>query len=185
MTAQSIYLIGPMGAGKTSVGKRLAKMLGLKFADLDQAIVDRCGVPVDWIFDVEGESGFREREQETLRDLTESAEPLLIATGGGVVLSAENRRLLAARGLVVYLATTVDQQLRRLRTDKKRPLLRGRNRRQRLEALAAQRDPLYESIADVTVPTGGSAARTAHSVAAAVEAFQRGGSAASTRSSAC
>ncbi len=185
MTVQSIYLVGPMGAGKTTVGRRVAEVYGLAFVDLDEEIVRRCGAPIDWIFDIEGEAGFREREHEALCDLTSSGGPLLIATGGGVILNDDNRKRLAAGGLVVYLATTVDQQINRLRNDKSRPLLRAPDRRQKLQLLAKERNALYASIADVTVETGGSSVKTAREVVAAIERFRNGTDTEQPRTGSC
>lgn len=177
MTAQSIFLIGPMGAGKTTIGRRLARVYGIPFVDLDATIVERTGAPIDWIFDIEGEAGFRRRERAVLNEITTEPGTILLATGGGAILSPRNRQRLAARGLVVYLATSVDQQIKRLRQDKSRPLLQTPDRRQRLEELARERNPLYASIADVTVETLGNSARTAREVIAAIESRRLAGSA--------
>jgi len=147
---QRLILIGPMGSGKTTVGKALAHRLGLTFVDVDEAIEARCGVEVDRIFEVEGEAGFRKRETQMIAELT-LLENVVIATGGGSVLSEENRKLLQTRGTTVWLKTSVHQQLRRLAKDKRRPLLRTPDRRQRLEAMAKLRDPLYHSCADIIV----------------------------------
>ncbi len=145
-----VFLIGPMGSGKTTVGRRLARRLGMDFLDLDLELQARCGVEVAVIFDIEGESGFRQRESALLDELSQR-NGLVLATGGGSVLSAENRRMLTERGLVVYLQTSVDQQLKRLERDKQRPLLQAPDRRQRLTDLAEQRDPIYLSCADLVV----------------------------------
>ena len=141
-----MILIGPMGSGKTTVGKALAPRLGLNFVDLDQQIEQRCGVDVSLIFEIEGEDGFRAREHAMLAELSER-KGMLLATGGGSVLDPANRELLRTTGLVVWLQTAVEQQLKRLARDQRRPLLRAPDRRQRLEKLAAERDPLYRACA--------------------------------------
>ncbi len=147
---ERVFLIGPMGSGKTTVGRQLARRLGMDFLDLDLELQARCGVEVAVIFDIEGESGFRQRESALLDELSQR-DGLVLATGGGSVLSAENRRMLTERGLVVYLQTSVDQQLKRLERDKQRPLLQAPDRRQRLAELAEQRDPIYLDCADLVV----------------------------------
>lgn len=154
MSQQNIFLVGPMGAGKTTIGKRLAQLMGLRFIDSDEEVERRTGVDIPYIFDKEGEAGFRRREREVIDALTQE-EGIVLGTGGGVVLDADNRRDLAARGLVVYLHTTVDQQLDRTRRSKKRPLLQTPNPQQRLADLMDQRDPLYREIADIIVTTRG------------------------------
>ncbi len=151
--APSLFLIGPMGAGKTTVGRRAAAPLGLAFSDLDHEIEERSGATITLIFELEGEGGFRKREAEALDEF--SAKPgIVLSTGGGAILAPENRRLLRERGYVVYLETTVEQQLKRLLHDRKRPLLAAPDRRERLNKLAAEREPLYREIADLIVPTG-------------------------------
>ncbi len=145
-----IFLIGPMGSGKTTVGRFLADRLGLEFLDLDQEVERRCGVEVRTIFDIEGEDGFRAREHCMLDELSQR-DGLLLATGGGSVLRAENREILKTRGLVVWLKTRVDQQIRRLEKDQRRPLLQAPDREQRLQGLAEQRDPLYAECAHLVV----------------------------------
>ncbi|MFW5815211.1 MAG: shikimate kinase [Wenzhouxiangella sp.] len=142
----NVILIGPMGSGKTTVGKALAPRLGLEFIDLDQQIEQRCGVDVSLIFEIEGEQGFRAREHAMLAELS-TRSGMLLATGGGSVLDPANRELLRACGLVVWLQTGVDQQLRRLARDQRRPLLRAPDRRERLDKLAAERDPIYRACA--------------------------------------
>ncbi len=149
-----IFLIGPMGSGKTTIGRQLARRLGMDFLDLDLELQDRCGVEVSVIFDIEGESGFRQRESALLDELTRR-DDLVLATGGGSVLDEANRRMLTERGLVVYLQTSVDQQLRRLERDKQRPLLQAPDRRRRLRELAEKRNPIYESCADVVIRSSG------------------------------
>jgi len=147
---QNIALVGPMGSGKTTVGRVLAPRLGLEFVDLDQVIEQRCGVEVAVIFEIEGEAGFRLRERAMLEELTRR-NGILLATGGGSVLDPINREVLRERALVVWLQTGVDQQLWRLARDQRRPLLRAPNRRQRLESLAAERDPIYRACAHLVV----------------------------------
>lgn len=149
-TPDRIFLIGPMGSGKTTVGRRLARSLDMEFFDLDLELQARCGVEVAVIFDIEGETGFRERESALLDELSQR-DGVVLATGGGSVLSEDNRRMLTERGLVVYLQTSVDQQLRRLERDKQRPLLQAPDRRRRLTELAERRNPIYESCADLIV----------------------------------
>lgn len=145
-----IFLVGPMGSGKTTVGRHLARNLGMDFVDLDHEIQARCGVEVAVIFEIEGEEGFRKRESELLDELTRR-EGIILATGGGSVINPDNRRMLSDRGLVVYLRTTVDQQLRRLERDKQRPLLRAPDRRRRLEDMATDRNPVYEGCAELVI----------------------------------
>ena len=132
---QNIFLIGPMGSGKTTIGKQLAKMLGLEFYDCDHELERLTGASVNLIFDVEGEAGFRLRERQMLNRLSKKSG-VLIATGGGVVCEEENRRVLRSRGFVVYLKTGVEEQLKRLSKDKTRPLLQAEDRAQRLKSLA-------------------------------------------------
>ncbi len=143
-----------MGAGKTTIGRRVAHLLGLEFFDLDHMIELRCGANIALIFELEGEAGFRRRERALLLEMTEQNN-IAVATGGGAVLSAENRSILHERGFVVYLESNIDMQLSRLERDRQRPLLRDTtpaSRRERLERLAADRTPLYREIADLIVP---------------------------------
>ncbi|WP_249417574.1 shikimate kinase [Pusillimonas minor] len=148
-----IFLVGMMGAGKTTIGRSLAKMLGREFIDLDQAIEARCGVPVSHIFEVEGEEGFRKRETLMLDEY--SRQPgIVLATGGGAVLAAQNRHMLAERGVVVYLRASDDELYRRVAKDRNRPLLQTANPRARVTELLAQRAPLYEEVAHVAFDTG-------------------------------
>jgi shikimate kinase len=151
--APNLFFIGPMGAGKTTIGRRTAEMLGVPFFDLDREIEVHCGADVALIFDLEGEPGFRRRESQLLAEFA-ARSSIALATGGGAVLAEDNRRILRERGFVVFLETTVDEQLARLARDRKRPLLAAPDRRERLLALAAQREPLYREIADLTVPAG-------------------------------
>ena len=153
MRARSnIYLIGPTGSGKTAVGRQLARETGLDFIDSDQEIEKRTGVEIAYIFEREGEPGFRERETEMIRELSK-LDGAIVATGGGAVLSAENRKCLAGSGIVVYLKTGIREQLRRTGRSRKRPLLNRDNPRQVLEDMAGIRNPLYEEIADLTLDT--------------------------------
>jgi len=146
----NIFLVGPMGSGKTTIGRRVAKKLGMEFFDCDAEIEKHTGASVNLIFDIEGEEGFRERESRLLEQLAVK-QNAVIATGGGAVLDAANRDLIGNSGLVVWLQTSVDQQLRRLENDRQRPLLQAADRRSKLEALARQRDPLYAEVADLVV----------------------------------
>ena len=148
----NVYLIGPMGSGKTTVGQRVARLLGLEFLDCDRELEAQTGASVSLIFDVEGEAGFRERETRMVEKLT-AQRGVLVATGGGVVLRPENCEMLKRSGLVVYLSTSVAQQLRRLSRDKSRPLLQTSDRKERLARLAAERNPLYRELADVEFPS--------------------------------
>jgi len=150
--AFNVYLIGPMGSGKTTIGQRVAKRLGLEFFDCDHELEVQTGASVSLIFDVEGEAGFRERETRMLDQLTRR-KGVLVATGGGVVLRKKNREMLRRSGLVVYLSTSVAQQLRRLNRDRTRPLLQTPDRKERLAQLAAQRNPLYEEVAAIVFPS--------------------------------
>ena len=164
--APNLFFVGPMGAGKSTIGRRTAELLGLPFFDLDHEIEEHCGATIPLIFDVEGEAGFRRREIATLADLA-AHDGIALATGGGAVLAEENRRVLRARGFVVFLETTIEEQLARLTRDRKRPLLAAPDRRARLEQLAAVRTPLYRELADLTVPAGhdGSTAQVARRLA--------------------
>lgn len=148
--SRNLFLIGPMGAGKTTVGKRLAAHFGLPFLDLDAEIESHTGVDVPLIFDVEGELGFRRRESLLLSECS-AHDGVVLATGGGVVLDADNRALLAERGFVLWLQTNVGQQLQRLERDRQRPLLQASDRREKLQAMAQVRAPLYVAIADLIV----------------------------------
>ncbi len=148
-----------MGAGKSTIGKYLADHLKLQFADTDSEIESRTGADIPWIFDVEGEEGFRDREQQVVEEMT-LWDNVVLATGGGVVLRPENRRALGARGYVIYLYATVDEQVRRTRRDRKRPLLQKGDPEQVLRELMAIRDPLYREIADHIIETDGCSPKT-------------------------
>ena len=153
MIASNIFLVGPMGAGKSTVGKQLAKSLGRDFFDSDKEIERRTGVSISWIFEMEGETGFRAREQKVIEELTDKKN-IVLATGGGAILSADNRRALRSRGYVVYLSASVDQLLRRTGKDKNRPLLQTSEPKQQIAELLAFRDPLYKDVADIELRTG-------------------------------
>lgn len=150
----NIFLIGPMGSGKSAVGKQLARDLRLEFVDSDAEIEHRTGVDIAYIFEKEGEPGFREREREAIGELA-TRRAIVLATGGGAVLDPDNRQQLADNGTVVYLRTTVAQQLERTRNTRHRPLLMDRDPETVLTELMAVRAPLYEGIADLVVDTGG------------------------------
>lgn len=157
---RNIFLIGPMGAGKSTVGRQLAQQLNMEFYDSDQEIEKRTGADISWVFDVEGESRFREREQKIINELT-NKYGIVLATGGGSVKLKENRNKLSSRGIVVYLETTVEKQLVRTQKDKKRPLLQVQNVpiKNILESLAIERNPLYKEIADITIHMDGKSAK--------------------------
>jgi shikimate kinase len=161
LDSSSVFLIGPMGSGKTAVGRHLARALGLPFHDSDSEIERRTGVDIPFIFEKEGEAGFRQREREAIEALTR-LPGIVLATGGGAVLLPENRRHLAERGCVVYLQTSVAQQADRVRHGRNRPLLTNGDAAARLGQLMDARAPLYAEIADIIVPTDG---RRVHSVA--------------------
>ena len=154
-----VFLVGPMGAGKSTIGKYLARHLGLEFVDTDTEIEERTGADIPWIFDVEGEEGFRDREQQVVEEMT-ARDNIVLATGGGVVLRPENRRVLGARGFVIYLYATVDEQVRRTRRDRRRPLLQKGDPEEVLRGLMSIRDPLYREIADHIIETDGCSPRT-------------------------
>ncbi|MGI9272344.1 MAG: shikimate kinase AroK [Woeseiaceae bacterium] len=151
---QNLFLIGPMGAGKSAVGRQIAKALHLSFVDSDDEIESRTGVDIPFIFEKEGEEGFRKRETKVIDDLS-ALESIVLATGGGAIVDPQNRSRLGARGFVVYLYTTVDQQVARTVKGRERPMLANGDSREILEALMAVRDPLYREIADLTVETDG------------------------------
>lgn len=151
---RNIYLIGPMGTGKTAVGKHLARMLGMPFLDSDAEIERHAGVDIPYIFEREGEAGFRQRERETLAELCRR-DDIVLATGGGAVLAAENRRLLHDTGVVIYLETSLAQQLQRVGKGRGRPLLENVDLPRRLAQLRGEREPLYREIADLTLSTDG------------------------------
>ena len=151
---KNVFLIGPMGAGKSAVGRQLARMLHLTFLDSDEEIENRTGVDISFIFEKEGEASFRHRERECIANLTRRKN-IVLATGGGAVLDEENRRNLTRNGTIVYLKTTVEHQLERTQHAKNRPLLADGEPRESLERLAAIRSPLYEGLATFSVDTSG------------------------------
>ncbi len=148
--SRALVLVGMMGAGKTTIGRRLAARLGRRFVDADRALEERCGVPIATIFELEGEDGFRRRERAMLDELV-ALPNVVLATGGGAVLDEENRRRIRERGWVVYLKAAAPDLWQRLRRDRSRPLLQTANPRERIAQLLAQREPLYESVAHWTV----------------------------------
>jgi shikimate kinase len=162
--SRNIFLIGPMGAGKSTIGRQLADLLKLQFFDSDREIEERCGASIDWIFDIEGEDQFRIREQKVIEELTEKSG-IVLATGGGAVLSQSSREKLSARGTVIYLRATIDQQVERTEKDTRRPLLQVEDRREKIIELAGEREPLYREIADLVVDTD---AGTVRSVASSI-----------------
>jgi len=151
---RNIILVGPMGAGKTTVGKQIAMQLQKSFIDVDHELEKRTGVSINLIFEIEKEAGFRARETAMLAELLQH-DNAVIATGGGIITNEANRQLLKeTNGLVVYLKTEVKHQLKRLKRDKQRPLLQGEGRRERLLNLARKRNPLYEQVADIAFSSG-------------------------------
>jgi len=174
--APNLIFIGPMGAGKTTVGRHVAELLGMPFHDLDHEIEAHTGAAISLVFDLEGEAGFRKRESATLAELA-AGSGIVLSTGGGAVLSDANRRVLRARGFVIWLDATIEAQLARLARDRQRPLLNAPDRRARLEHLASQRNPLYEEIADIRIEsTGtGNSSHTARQIVTMLETrWQRG-----------
>jgi shikimate kinase len=151
--AENIYLIGLMGAGKTTIGRQLARALQLPFYDSDKAIEESTGVDIPTIFEFEGEEGFRNREQKMIQQLT-ALSGIVLATGGGAVLRTENRQCLQENGFVVYLYCSVDKILERTKRDTQRPLLKSDDPRARVEQLYAERESLYKSCANFEVNTG-------------------------------
>ena len=149
---RNIYLIGPMGSGKTAVGKQLARLLDVPFYDSDAEVERRTGVDIPFIFEREGEPGFRAREREAIEALT-ALEPIIMATGGGAILNEANRLLLAEHGTVIYLETSLGQQMQRVGSGRGRPLLKDGDLGDRLRKLREVRDPLYLQLADHIVPT--------------------------------
>jgi len=152
MRKSNVFLVGPMGAGKSTIGRLLAAELNLRFRDSDRVIEERTGADIPWIFDKEGEDGFRERETAVLSELANETNAV-IATGGGTVLREQNRALMKASGYVCYLTASIDQLVERTSRDKKRPLLQVENPRQKIIDLLSLRDPLYQEAADFVVNT--------------------------------
>jgi shikimate kinase len=171
MTKQNIFLIGPMGAGKTSVGKLLASHLNFDFYDSDQVIEEQTGANIPWIFDIEGESGFRRREAKVIDELTTKSQ-IVLATGGGVILDPVNRKNLAARGFVVYLRVSVEEQVKRTYRSRTRPLILNKNSKEIFERLKQEREQLYQEVADFTVDTNhGSVRAIVDSILAKTEEY--------------
>jgi shikimate kinase len=158
-TGSNLFLVGMMGAGKTTVGRLLARRLKLAFHDSDEEIVRRCGVGIPVIFEIEGEAGFRARESQVIADLC-ALERVVLATGGGAVLAAENRHQLASHGTVIYLHAHPMHLWQRVRHDKNRPLLATPDPQRKLEELYAARDPLYREVADIVMDTGEQSVQT-------------------------
>jgi shikimate kinase len=152
MRYQNIFLIGPMGAGKSTVGRQLAEALGLKFRDSDHEIQRRTGVDIPTIFEYEGEEGFRQRERQVIDELS-GEEGIVLATGGGAVLRADNRQDLTARGVVIYLHCSPEQQYSRTSRDRNRPLIQTEDPLARLREIMDERDPIYRQVADLVVST--------------------------------
>jgi len=171
---ENIFLVGLMGAGKTSVGRALAKRLHKTFYDTDREIERATGVKIPVIFEIEGEAGFRAREAKLLAELVRRTN-IVLATGGGAVLSEQNRRLLAEHGAVIYLRATAPDLWQRTHHDKNRPLLQTDDPLKKLQELFAQRDPLYREIADVIIDTGSqSVGSLAHKLEQRLAQFRRG-----------
>jgi shikimate kinase len=156
---KNLFLIGPMGAGKSAVGRQLARLLHLEFVDSDEEIEIRTGVDIPFIFEKEGEEGFRKREIKVIDKLSQR-EGVVLATGGGAIVDPESRNRLGARGFVIYLHTSVNQQLERTQKGRERPLLNNGDRGKILSDLMEQRDPLYREIADLIVETDGRKVQT-------------------------
>lgn len=149
----NIFIVGPMGVGKTTIGRHLANHLGYEFKDSDREIEEHTGATIPLIFELEGEEGFRRRERTAIEELT-AMQHIVLATGGGAVLAEENREFLKARGTVIYLHASVEQLLKRTRNSKNRPLLQTEDPGAKLRALMQERRPLYESVADISLETG-------------------------------
>jgi shikimate kinase len=156
---RNIFLIGPMGSGKTAVGRHLARLFRFTFLDSDADIEAKTGVDISFIFEKEGEAGFRIRERESIDRLTR-LDSIVLATGGGAVIDPDNRRALAERGVVVYLQTSIDQQIERTRHARHRPLLNGTDPEEKLKELMLRRAVLYAEIANITVSTDGRRVQT-------------------------
>lgn len=150
---QNIYFVGLMGAGKTTIGRQLAKRLGKAFYDVDHEVEKRTGVKISVIFDLEGEEGFRRRESDVIHELTQ-LDNIVLATGGGAIKALENRQLLQGRGYIIYLQASVSDLSRRMRGDKNRPLLQNVDVSKKLEELYQERNPMYLEIADLVIETG-------------------------------
>lgn len=156
---RNIFLIGPMGAGKSTIGRQLAKELNMGFYDSDQEIEKRTGASISWIFDIEGEVGFRIREEKIINELT-SMNKIVLATGGGSIISPKTRHCLSSRGIIIYLKATIEKQLIRTKTNKKRPLLHMQeSTKEVLKKLSLERNPLYQEISDITINTDDKSAK--------------------------
>jgi len=153
-STNNIFLVGPMGAGKSTIGRKLAKKLKRVFYDSDTEIEQHTGANIPLIFDIEGEEGFRKRESKTIDELT-GLSNIVLATGGGVVLSSENREILSNRGFVIYIKAELEQLLKRTAKDRKRPLLQTDDPEARLQKILAERAPYYEEIADLIIQSNG------------------------------
>jgi len=156
---RNLFLVGPMGSGKSAVGRQLGRLLHMEFVDSDEEIEARTGVDIPFIFEKEGEEGFRKRELKVIDDLSRR-EGVVLATGGGAIADPENRSRLGARGFVVYLHTSVKQQLERTKSGRERPLLDNDNKEKVLQDLMDERDPLYREISDLIVETDGRRVQT-------------------------
>ncbi len=174
MGQSNIFLVGMMGAGKTTVGRALAHRLKREFVDTDKLLIERTGVAVATVFEIEGEEGFRRRESALLREVCDG-EGRVVATGGGIVLSEENRQAMRESGTVVYLRARLESLWERTRQDTSRPLLATPNPRERLGDLLKQREPLYRAVAHLVVESGSQSAGTlANRLAAALRAREAG-----------
>lgn len=158
MSAPSLFFVGLMAVGKSTIGRALAQSLGRTFFDTDQLISERAGADIAWIFDVEGEVGFRDREQQIIEEYTRRPQ-MVLATGGGAILRAENRRALQSRGVVIHLDSTIERLIERTSRDKKRPLLQGGDAEATLKRLHTERAALYAEIADYRFVTDRSGAK--------------------------
>ena len=152
--SRNYFLVGPMGAGKTAVGRQLSRLLHHRFIDSDEEIESRTGVDIPFIFEKEGEDGFRDREEKVIEELSER-QGIILATGGGAILREKNRIFLGSRGTVIYLYASIMKQVERTSRGKERPLLTNKNSKKVLEDLMKIRDPLYRSIADMIIDTDG------------------------------
>lgn len=152
--SKNIFLVGPMGAGKSTIGKMLADRTNREFIDADNVMIEKTGVGIDLIFDIEGEEGFRKREKRLIRELT-ALDNIVLATGGGAILDEANRNCLQKRGTVIYLMASPEQLFKRTEKDKNRPLLNTRDRLGRIRELMEMREPLYKEVADKVVSTEG------------------------------
>lgn len=152
LMSNNIFLVGPMGAGKSTIGKMFAEKTQRKFIDSDNIIVEKTGVEIELIFEIEGEQGFRTRESRLIEELT-ALDDIVLATGGGVILSSENRNYLKQRGTVIYLQASAEQLFKRTEKDKKRPLLQTDDRLEKIKELLDIRDPLYKRVADKIIST--------------------------------